>query len=68
MTARLMAPGMCSCGKPLKECSELGWPHEWDWSLDDCVLCSTHWPLEHDGPYEAVRYGSGYAHRECVPS
>lgn len=54
-------PGECSCGVP--GCPELGWPHEWWPDMDDCVLCMGGDPL--DAP-TAVRYGSGYAHPECV--
>lgn len=52
--------GGCSCGDP--DCRELGWPHTWDPSMDDCILgCSQ--PLD---VTNARRYGSGYAHAECI--
>lgn len=47
------------CGS---DCDGRGWPHEWDPEEmdDDCVLCGTIVVK----PY--VRWGSGYAHQECV--
>lgn len=57
----------CSCG--VVDCPELGWPHEWDPSIDDCVVCIDGAPLDVgdvEGPLGPVRWGSGYAHRTCV--
>ena len=52
--------GACSCGVP--GCRELGWPHEWNPSLDSCSAGCPE-PLD---VLTAVRHGSGYAHPDCA--
>lgn len=52
--------GWCSCGVP--GCQEVCWPHEWNCRGDSCVLGCT----QRLDPATAIRYGSGYAHPECV--
>ena len=54
---------ICSCGEP--GCTEMGWGHEWDPidCGDNCVLLCGSGIVIGD---EYVRWGSGYAHRECA--
>lgn len=54
---------ICSCGEI--GCMETSWEHEWDpvFLGDSCVLlCGT--GISMGDEYE--RFGSGYAHVECI--
>lgn len=63
MATTLAPDRSCSCGTP--NCSELGWPHEWnpvDCNDSCALLCDSPITLADD----YVRWGSGYAHVACV--
>jgi hypothetical protein len=75
-----MMAAVCSCGAP--DCSELGWPHEWDpiAASDTCVLAvdevvallpphyrGTIIERAHVVRAPYVKIGSGYACAECAP-
>lgn len=58
---------ICSCG--IVDCRELGWPHEWDPAVagDSCaLLCAAGFFASEKLGVDYVRYGSGYAHVDCL--